>query len=75
MKRQKDMILKDELPRSEILTRAQDHPASIGNPRTFRRSVWSQVMHLLQCQGKPDSHQAVSSSPNQEELDFLVCVP
>lgn len=32
-------------------------------------------MHLLQCLGKPDSHQAASSYPCQEELDFLVRVP
>ena len=32
-------------------------------------------MHVLQCLGKPDSRQAVSSSPSQEELGFLVRVP
>ena len=35
MKREKDMILKDELPRLEILIRAQNHPASEGNCRTL----------------------------------------
>ena len=67
MKRLKDMILKDEVPRSEILTRAQDHPASIGNPRTFHRSVWSQVMHLLNAR-ENQTHTRLCSAPPARKI-------